>query len=82
VISIGIPSLFDRLLNLWPPLRRRKDAELREAIRFLCEHPEAPCVIGGRFIPNGYGGGPSLFSYEVGAGHYDHERRRVRRTEN
>lgn len=32
-------------LRLWPPARRRYEAEMRETIRYLVEHPEIPVEI-------------------------------------
>jgi hypothetical protein len=48
-------SNLERLLRLWPPYRRRRDAELREAIERLVADPSLPCMVGDRYIPNGYG---------------------------
>lgn len=39
-----------------PSYRAMQDAETKAAIKELCDHPEAPCIIGDRLIPNGYGG--------------------------
>ncbi len=47
-------SIVGRILYLWPSRRKRIDAETRETIKFLIEHPEVPCVIGNHFVPNGY----------------------------
>lgn len=46
----------ERLLRLWPPHRKRMDAELRASIKWLIDHPEAPCIVESTFVPNGYGG--------------------------
>ena len=35
--------------------RNKIDANTRESIKWLIEHPDAPCDIGGVIIPNGYG---------------------------
>lgn len=43
------------LYFIWPAYRRQKDAETKAAIKWLIEHPEAPCIIGDSYIPNGYG---------------------------
>ena len=53
-------SVWERLLCRFSKKRRqRHDDATREAIRWLVEHPEAPCMIGGTVIPDGYGtGGP------------------------
>lgn len=48
-------TLKEKLFRLWPPYARKQDAETREAIKWLVEHPEAPCIIGNSYIPNGYG---------------------------
>jgi len=55
MIELKSVSLLDRILNLWPPRRKRKKAELWTAIKYLVEHPEAPCRIGQVYIPNGCG---------------------------
>lgn len=55
MISFCRLTLIERIRMLWPPYRRQKEAEMGEAIRWLVDHPEAPCVIGDTFIPNGYG---------------------------
>ncbi len=44
----------EHLFRLWPPYRRRTDAELRKVIRYLVDHPEEPCIVGDTFIPDGY----------------------------
>ena len=49
-------TFMDSIRRLWPPYRHEQDRRTYDAIRFLCEHPEAPCVVGGVLIPNGYGG--------------------------
>ena len=41
--------------RVFPARRRKCEAGLREAMRWLMEHPEAPCAIDGVVIPNGYG---------------------------
>lgn len=33
----------------------QRDAETRAALTYLIDHPEAPCMIDGAYIPNGYG---------------------------
>lgn len=48
-------TIKERLFRLWPAYRRRMDAETKAAIKWLVEHPEAPCKIGETFIPNGFG---------------------------
>ena len=56
MISFKRLSYFDHFKRMWPPYRRRKDAELKEAIRYLVQHPEAPCMINDiGIIPNGFG---------------------------
>lgn len=48
---------FAEQLKYWlsPRYRARRERELRAAIAHLVEHPEEPCRIGGKLIPNGYG---------------------------
>ena len=48
-------SITEKIKRLWPPYRRRRDAEMKEAIRRLVQKPELPVVIDDHFIPNGYG---------------------------
>lgn len=55
MITFKEMSLAERIKRLWPSYRRRRDAEMKEAIRYLVKHPEAPCVIGTTFIAHGYG---------------------------
>jgi hypothetical protein len=55
MISFQKMSIIDRIMNLYPPLRKRNDADTRTAIKYLVGHPEEPCVISNHFIPNGYG---------------------------
>ena len=55
MIEFKSMSLLDHILNLWPPRRKRKNAELWTAIEYLVEHPEASCKIGQTYIPNGHG---------------------------
>lgn len=53
-------SLLEKIKRLYPPYRRRRDAEMREAIKQLVSSPEMPCKIGDTYIRNGLGaiGGP------------------------
>jgi hypothetical protein len=61
---IRIPVVFKRV-GFWGRLRARFDRRYREAwrrnldagIRYLVEHPEAPCEIDGVVILDGYGTG-------------------------
>ena len=55
MITLRQQTFVEWLCSFYPPYRRRMDAERRETIRWLIEHPEAPCVIGDKFILNGYG---------------------------
>jgi hypothetical protein len=55
MITFKERTLLDSIKRLWPSIRRKQDAELKEAIRYLVKHPEAPCVIGSYFVANGYG---------------------------
>lgn len=48
-------TALESLLMLWPPYRLQREAETREAIRWLVANPDAPCRIGGELIANGYG---------------------------
>ena len=50
--SIG---LFEMILRFWPPYKRQQDVLTKKMLRYLVEHPEAPCMIDDTYIPNGYG---------------------------
>jgi hypothetical protein len=57
MISFKEMNLWEKLLIRLIPARRRKyEKELREAMVYLMDHPEAPCAIDGTVIPNGFGG--------------------------
>jgi hypothetical protein len=59
MISFQRMSLLRRLaIWLIPSEKRKYDAELKEAIRYLCQHPEVPCIVETTFIPDGFGGTP------------------------
>lgn len=47
--------LLEGLLRLIPAIRKRQDAELKEAITKLLKDPSLPCKIEGTIIPDGYG---------------------------
>jgi len=51
-------TFMDSIKRLWPAYRREQDRRTYEAIRYLVEHPDAPCKIGGVLIHDGYGGSP------------------------
>ncbi len=55
MISFQPMSVVDRIFYLWPSRRKRVNAETKAAIKYLIEHPEAPCMVGNHFIPHGYG---------------------------
>lgn len=55
MIAFTERSMLENIKRLWPAYRRRRDAEMREAIRELVANPSAPCMIDGAYIPNGYG---------------------------
>jgi len=58
MISFKEMSLWEKLLvSLFPNRRRKYEKELRQAIEYLVEHPEAPCSIDGEIIADGFGGG-------------------------
>jgi hypothetical protein len=49
-------TLWQRFLLWISPKRRRKyEADLRAAIDHLVKHPEEPCSIEGKIIPDGFG---------------------------
>lgn len=48
------------LYRYWTPYRRRCDAANEAAIRRLVDDPSLPCMVGDRYIPNGYGDHPTL----------------------
>jgi hypothetical protein len=41
-------TLWERIKYLRPSYRKRKDAETYTAIKWLVDHPEAPCAIKGK----------------------------------
>ena len=49
-------TLWEKLLRIFPSVRRRQDAALEESIRRLVENPWMPCEIEGQVIRNGFGG--------------------------
>ncbi len=53
-------GIMERIKRFWPAYRRRRDDEMKAAIRYLVRNPEVPCTVGGHFIPNGYGRNVSL----------------------
>ena len=48
-------TLWERVRRLSPTYRKRRDAEMYAAFQELCRNPDMPCMIGGAYIPNGYG---------------------------
>jgi len=46
-------ALLERLI---PARRREREAKLKEGIKYLMDHPEAPTIFGGEYIPDGFGG--------------------------
>ncbi len=53
-------SAWERIKRLaLPSYRWRCDAESLAALNELCRNPDAPCVVDGYFIPNGWGDGYS-----------------------
>lgn len=48
-------TMLEKIKRLWPPYRRKREAETKTMIRWLVENPDEPCVISGHFIPHGYG---------------------------
>lgn len=40
-------SFVERIMMLWPPYRKKKDQEFKEAIRFLVDNPKYPYFIEG-----------------------------------
>ena len=61
IISFERGSFIERMkYRLIPSYRRKVNAETKAAIRWLLEHPEAPCIVDGYYIPNGYGYGSTI----------------------
>lgn len=61
MIAFQPMSLTERVKRFFSPAyRRRRDAEMKEAIRELVKNPDAPCMIDGVIIPNGYGESPDI----------------------
>jgi hypothetical protein len=48
-------GLLEKILEVWPPYRKKNQEKTRAAIKWLMEHPEAPCIIGTTLIKDGYG---------------------------
>lgn len=60
MITLRRMSLQERLRRrLFPNYRRERDEEMRRSIRWLVEHPEEPCLVGDKLLPNGFGEPPS-----------------------
>lgn len=55
MISFQPMSITERIKRLWPPYRRRREAEMKEAILHLLRNPSEACMVGGTIIPHGYG---------------------------
>ena len=56
MISFERSTFIDRMkYYLIPSYRKKVDAEMKAAIKWLILHPEAPCMVDGHLIPNGYG---------------------------
>jgi hypothetical protein len=55
MIAFKPMSLTEQIKRLWPAYRRRREAEMKEAIRQLVADPSLPCMVGGHFISSGYG---------------------------
>jgi hypothetical protein len=56
MITFRKRTFVEKLLRLIPSYRRRMDRQLYEAIKFLVENPDAPCMIDSTIVPNGWGG--------------------------
>lgn len=57
MITLRRMNLKERLRRrLFPNYRRQREEEMRLTIRWLLDHPEEPCFIEGKYIPNGFGG--------------------------
>ena len=48
-------TIGERLARLWPPEKRRQDERLRAELERLVRRPDEPCIVGGVWVPNGYG---------------------------
>lgn len=55
MIAFGPRTLTESIKRLWPPYRRRKDEEMREAISKLVRNPDLPCMVDGYLVPHGFG---------------------------
>lgn len=59
MIKLVRMTLKERLKRwLFPRYRRARQEEMRWTIRWLVEHPEEPCIVGDKYIPNGFGEPP------------------------
>lgn len=48
-------STIERLLRVFPSVRKRQDEDLRSAIKTLMDDADLPCVIDGVFVQDGWG---------------------------
>src|SRR4029077_6840491 len=55
MIRLRRRTVVQRLLRIFPAIRRRQDEELKAAIKKLVDDPDLACEIEGIFIPNGRG---------------------------
>lgn len=55
MIAFRPMNLAERIKRLWPAYRHRRDEEMREAIKWLIQNPDAPCTIDGHLVKDGYG---------------------------
>jgi hypothetical protein len=58
-------STVESLKMLWPPYRRAAEAEQKRVIRWLIEHPEAPCMVNGCLVPDGYGSAAAIKGEQI-----------------
>jgi hypothetical protein len=68
ITRLGPRRFRDYILRLWPAYRKRQDEETKAAIKWLCEHPEAPCIIGNSIILNAGEGAMSQDQIEAVTG--------------
>lgn len=58
---MGLLERIKRVLS--PSYRRKRDAEMKEALRYLVENPGVPCMVDGEIIPDGYGYNPPRYPF-------------------
>ncbi len=66
MITFSQRTFWDCVRAMWPPYRKQRKEEIEAAIKYLVEHPEAPCIVGNSYIPDGYGGKDNILQSIIG----------------